>query len=211
MERLTDIPDVGRIILQQREVGEREKVQVLFRSHIRKGIHEDPPLPPPGEVRDREEVFFLLKNGSGQFQHGNFRFAADDPINAIEVFHDFLMKKTGRNPSEKDVDVGKSSFQALGSLHHIKALMVPMKIEGHHPGCLLLDIVEKGKIVIFDPFHPRMHNLGGNVIALEKVSQSEESHGQEVDPDEFAQGPIIVFPFRDMEEETVHFSHRGQL
>ena len=37
-----------------------------------------------------------------------------------------------------------------------------------------------------------MDNLGRDVVSLEEVGQAQEPHGQEVDPGEFTDWPVIV-------------------
>jgi hypothetical protein len=37
-----------------------------------------------------------------------------------------------------------------------------------------------------------MDNLRRDVVPLEEISQPQKSHEQEVDPDEFTDGPVIV-------------------
>jgi hypothetical protein len=54
-----------------------------------------------------------------------------------------------------------------------------------------------------------MHNLGGDVVTLEEVSQSEESHGQKVDPNKIINRPVVIVQLGDMEKNTVKFSHWG--
>jgi len=49
-----------------------------------------------------------------------------------------------------------------------------------------------------------MHNLGGDVVTLEEVSQSEESHGQEVDPNKIIDRPVVIVQLGDMEKNTVN-------
>jgi hypothetical protein len=87
--------------------------------------------------------------------------------------------------------------------------MVPMEIDGNDSGGFLSNIIKDGKIVIFDPLHSQVDDLGGNTMALEKVGQSEESHWKEVDPDKLTNGPIVIFQLGDVEEKTIHSFHRG--
>jgi len=87
--------------------------------------------------------------------------------------------------------------------------MVPMKIEGNDPRGLFLDLIKDGKMMIFDPFHSQMNDLAGNVLTLEKVGQSEESHRQEIDPQKMTNRPIVVSQLGDVQEETIHSFHRG--
>jgi hypothetical protein len=65
IKRLSDVANVGGVILQQGKIIERETIQVLLRSDVRKRIDEDPPLSSPREVRHGEEVFLLLEKGTG--------------------------------------------------------------------------------------------------------------------------------------------------
>jgi len=46
---------------------------------------------------------------------------------------------------------------------------VPLKIEGHDAGSLLLKIRDDGKMGIFNPFHPEMDNFSRDVMGLEKI------------------------------------------
>jgi len=44
-------------------------------------------------------------------------------------------------------------------------------------------------------------------MTLEEVSQCQESHRKEVDPDELTNRPVIVDHFGDVKKEAIHFSH----
>jgi hypothetical protein len=87
--------------------------------------------------------------------------------------------------------------------------MVPMKIERNDLRGFFLNIMKDRKIMIFDPLHSYMYDLVGNVLTLEKVGQSEESHRQEVDPEKMINRPIVVSQLGDVQEETIHSFHRG--
>jgi hypothetical protein len=84
-----------------------------------------------------------------------------------------------------------------------------MKVEGDDPRSLFPKILNDGKIVIFNPLHSQVDDLSGNAMALEKVGQSEESHGQKVDPDEMVDRPIIIGQLGDMEENKIRATHGG--
>jgi hypothetical protein len=103
----------------------------------------------------------------------------------------------------------KGRFDLLDILHHIVTLMVPVEVHRNDPRGLLPEIFDDREIVIFNPFDSQVDDLGGNAIALEKVGQSEEPHGQEVDPDEMTDRPVIIGQLGDMEKNNVRFSHRG--
>jgi hypothetical protein len=47
--------------------------------------------------------------------------------------------------------------------------MVPMETDGNDPRGLLLDVFENGKMMIFNPLHSHVHNLGRNALTLEEV------------------------------------------
>jgi hypothetical protein len=81
--------------------------------------------------------------------------------------------------------------------------MMPVEIDGNDPRSLLSDIFDDGKFVVFNPLHSQVHNLSGNVMTLEKVRQSEEPHGQEIDPDEMIDRPVVIGQLGNMKEETV--------
>jgi len=49
--------------------------------------------------------------------------------------------------------------------------------------------------------------LGGNALTLEKVGQPEESHGQEVDPDEMADRTVIIIQLGNMEKNKIKATH----
>jgi hypothetical protein len=70
--------------------------------------------------------------------------------------------------------------------------MMPVEIEGNDPRGLLPDVFDDGKFVVFNPLYSQVHNLSGNVMTLEKVGQSEEPHGQEIDPDETIDRPVVI-------------------
>jgi hypothetical protein len=86
--------------------------------------------------------------------------------------------------------------------------MVPVEIEGNDSWSFFPNIIEDRKIVIFDPLHSDVYDLGRNVMTLEKVGQSKESHRQEVDPDKLINGPIVISQLGDVDEEAVHSFHR---
>jgi hypothetical protein len=46
-------------------------------------------------------------------------------------------------------------------------------------------------------------------MALKKIGQSQEPHGQEVDPDEMTDRPVIIGQFGDMEKNKVKATHGG--
>jgi hypothetical protein len=54
-----------------------------------------------------------------------------------------------------------------------------------------------------------VYDLGGNAMTLEKISQAEKSHREEVDPDEMIDRPVVIVQFGDMEKNTVEYSHRA--
>jgi hypothetical protein len=87
--------------------------------------------------------------------------------------------------------------------------MVPVEVQGDDPRGLLSQIVNDGKIVVFNPFHSQVNDLGGNTATLQNVGQSKESHGQEVDPDEMADRPVIIGQLRDMEKNKIKATHGG--
>jgi hypothetical protein len=87
--------------------------------------------------------------------------------------------------------------------------MVPVEVHRYDPRRLLAKILNDGKMVIFNPLHSHVYDLSGYATALEKVSQSEEAHGQEIDPDEMIDRPVIVDQLGDMEKNNVRSSHRG--
>jgi hypothetical protein len=76
--------------------------------------------------------------------------------------------------------------------------MVPMKIESNHSRVFFSNIIEDRKIVIRDPLDSQMYDLVRNVVALEKVGQSEQSHRQEIDPDKLPNGPIVISQLGDV-------------
>jgi len=78
--------------------------------------------------------------------------------------------------------------------------MVPVEIESNDSWSFFPNMIEDRKIVIFDPLHSHVYNLSENAMTLEKVSQSEESHRQEVDPDKLINGPIVISQPGDVDE-----------
>jgi hypothetical protein len=76
--------------------------------------------------------------------------------------------------------------------------MVPMKIEGNHSRVFFSNIIEDRKIVIRDPLDSQMYDLTGNVMTVEKVGQSEQSHWQEIDPDKLPNGAIVISQLGDV-------------
>jgi hypothetical protein len=54
-----------------------------------------------------------------------------------------------------------------------------------------------------------VYDLGGNAMTLEKVGQPEEPHGQEVDPDEMTDRPVIIGQFGNMEKNKIKTTHGG--
>jgi hypothetical protein len=94
-------------------------------------------------------------------------------------------------------------------LHHIETLMVPVEVHRNDPGGLLPEIVDDGEIVIFDPLQTQVDDLGGNTMTVETIGQSEEPHGQEVNPDEMTDRPVIIGQFGDMEKDKIKATHGG--
>jgi hypothetical protein len=184
IEGLTDITDVG----------ER--------------IDKNSPLPSPGEVGNGKKIFLPLLERIRQFQNGNFCFTANDSIDPVKIPHDLLMKKTGGISPEKNINGRKGGFHLFDHFHHIVTLMVPVEVDGNDSRGFLFDIFDDRKMMIFNPLHPHVYDLGGNMMTLEKVGQSEKPHGHEIDPDEMIDRPVIIGQFWDMEKNTVKFSHR---
>jgi hypothetical protein len=87
--------------------------------------------------------------------------------------------------------------------------MVPVEIHGNDPRGLLPEIFDDREIVIFNPFYSQVYDLGGNAIALQKVGQSQEPHGHEVDPDEMTDRPVIIGQLGDMEKKKFGTTHGG--
>jgi hypothetical protein len=87
--------------------------------------------------------------------------------------------------------------------------MVPVEVHRNDPGGLLPEIFDDREIVIFNPFYSQVYDLGGNTMALEKVGQSEEPHGQKVDPDEMTDRPVIILQFGNMEKNKIGTAHGG--
>jgi hypothetical protein len=87
--------------------------------------------------------------------------------------------------------------------------MVPVEVHRDDPGGLLPEIFDDREIVIFNPLYSQVYNLSGKTMALEKVGQSEEPHGQEVDPDEMTDRPVIIGQFGDMEKNEIKVTHGG--
>jgi hypothetical protein len=46
------------------------------------------------------------------------------------------------------------------------------------------------------------------MITLEKIGQSKKPQGQEVDPDEMIDRPVVIGQLGNMEENTIESSHR---
>jgi hypothetical protein len=176
IERQADVMDVGEMIFQQREVGEGEVIQVFLRGDVGKRIDKNSPLPSPGEVGNGEEIILPSEKRVRQFQNGNLCFTANDPVDPVKIPHDLFMEETGGESSQEDIGLRKGSFDLLNSLHHIETLMVPVEVHRNDSGSLLPEIFDDSEIVIFNPLHTQVYNLGGKTMALEKVGQSEESH-----------------------------------
>jgi hypothetical protein len=87
--------------------------------------------------------------------------------------------------------------------------VVPVEVQGDDPRGLLPKILNDGKIVIFNPLHSQVDDLGGNTTTLEKVGQPEEAHGQKVDPDEMMDRPVIVGQLGNMEKNKIKATHGG--
>jgi hypothetical protein len=103
----------------------------------------------------------------------------------------------------------KGGLDLLDILHHIETLMVPVEVHRNDPGGLLPEIFDDREIVIFNPLYSQVYDLGGDAMTLEKVGQSEESHGQEVDPHKMTDRPVIIGHFRDMEKNKIKATHGG--
>src|SRR5512136_3067198 len=111
-------------------MSETESVQVARVSHIRERVDKNVLLPPPCQIGDRKEVILSCEDSLNQFQDRALRFPADDPIHTVEVPHDLLVKETGRESSQKDVQCGKSRLDPLHQLHDVVTLVVPVKWNG---------------------------------------------------------------------------------
>jgi len=85
--------------------------------------------------------------------------------------------------------------------------MMPVKVEGNDLGGSLSEVIEKGKVGIFDPFHSQVNHFGGDLVPMEKIRQGQEPHGEEVNPDERTDGPVIVVQLGDMDKEAIQFFH----
>jgi len=94
-------------------------------------------------------------------------------------------------------------------LHHIETLMVPVEVQGDDSRGLLAEIFNDRKMVVFNPLYSQVDDLGGNALTLEKVGQPEESHGQEVDPDEMADRTVIIIQLGNMEKNKIKTTHGG--
>jgi hypothetical protein len=76
--------------------------------------------------------------------------------------------------------------------------MVPMKIEGNNSRFFFSNIIKDRKLTIYDPLDSQMYDLAGNVLTLEKLGQSEQSHRQEVDPEKLINRPIVISQLGDV-------------
>jgi hypothetical protein len=87
--------------------------------------------------------------------------------------------------------------------------MVPVEVQGDDSRGFLAKIFNDRKMAVFNPLHSQVDDLGGNALTLKKVGQSEESHGQEVDPDEMADRTVIIGQFGDVEKDKIKVTHGG--
>jgi len=87
--------------------------------------------------------------------------------------------------------------------------VMPVEVDGKNSGRLLSEVFDNRKSLILNPFHAHVYDLGRNVMTLEKIGQSEEPHGKEVDPDEVTDRPVVIRELGDMEKNTVKCSHRA--
>jgi hypothetical protein len=85
--------------------------------------------------------------------------------------------------------------------------MVPVEVQGDDPRGLFSEILNDGKIVVLNPLHSQVDDLSGNTTTLENVGQSEESHRQEVDPDEMIDRPVIIGQLGNMEKNNIRATH----
>jgi hypothetical protein len=46
-------------------------------------------------------------------------------------------------------------------------------------------------------------------VTVKEVGDRQNPHWKEIDPQELANGPVIVGQFRDVKKEAIHFSHGG--
>jgi hypothetical protein len=81
--------------------------------------------------------------------------------------------------------------------------MMPVEIECNDPRGLIPDIFDDGKFVVFNPLYSKVHHFSGNVMTMEKVGQSEEPHGQEIDPHETIDRPVVIGQLGDMKKNAV--------
>jgi hypothetical protein len=102
------------------------------------------------------------------------------------------MIETGSESSQKKKDLRKGVLNLLGALHRIKALMMPVKIDGYDLRPLPLDVIQNGEMRVFNPLHSKMDNLRRDTFSVEHIGQPEETHGKEIDPDKLIDGSIVV-------------------
>ena len=121
------------------------------------------------------------------------------------------MEKTGSEPSKKNINGREKPllpFWQFPSHRNSGDASEDLRRQFEE---LFSDIFEDGKIMIFDPLHSHVNDLGGNTTTLQQIGQCEKSHGQEVDPGKMMNGPIVIDQFGDVQEEAAQSFHRGLL
>jgi hypothetical protein len=121
------------------------------------------------------------------------------------------MEETGGIPSEKNVNGGKGGFYLFDHFHDIVALMVPVEVQSENPRRLFSNIFDDRKSTIFNPLHSQVYDLSRNAMVLKNVGQPEEPHGEEVDPGEMIDRPVVIGQLRNMEKNAGEFSHWAEL
>jgi hypothetical protein len=86
---------------------------------------------------------------------------------------------------------------------------MPLKIEGHDPGLVLVKITDDRKIGVFNPFDTEMDDFNRDVTGLEEVGQPKESDGKKVDRGIMMERPIVICGLGDVEKKAIHSFHRG--
>jgi len=83
--------------------------------------------------------------------------------------------------------------------------MMPVEGEGHNLRPPSGNVIDERKLPILHPLHPQMDDLSAITPTSKQIGQRQEPHGHIIYKDILSNGSIVVFKFRDMNEEYVHY------
>ena len=77
-------------------------------------------------------------------------------------------------------------------LDDIVRLVMPVQVHGYNPGPHLIEVIQKGKCLVLDPFHSQVDDARGKPISTEEVAEGKHPHGDEGNKHMIIDGPVVV-------------------